>query len=147
MKKPGSSLWIIVILFLFPLLTGVGFLATAQTQLPDTPAAHQCGAWLQAFNGSDREAFRAFVKKNYPSMADHVDREWQFREMTGGFELKKVEESTPTKVVALVQERASDQFGRLTMEVDGAEPHLITQLEIRAIARPADFGLPHLSEN
>src|SRR5580692_9808175 len=137
MKKPGSSLWIIVIVLL--LLTSVGSPATAQTQLPDTPAAHQCAAWLQAFNGSDREAFRAFVKKNYPSMADHVDREWQFHEMTGGFELRKVEESTPTKVVALVQERASDQFGRLTMEVDGAEPHFITQLDIRAIPMPADF--------
>lgn len=142
MRKP-SSLWTIVIL----LLTTVGFLATAQTQLPDTPAAHQCAAWLQAFNGSDREAFRAFVKKNYPSKADHVDPAWQFREMTGGFELRKVEESSPTKVVALVQERASDQFGRLTVEVDSAEPHLITQLDIRAIPMPADFGLPHLAEN
>ena len=68
-------------------------------------------------------------------------------EMTGGFELRKVEESTPTKVVALVQERASDQFGRLTMEVDGAEPHFITQLDIPGNPPPADFELPHLAEN
>jgi CubicO group peptidase (beta-lactamase class C family) len=147
MRKASCSLWVVFIFIPILLLAVPVSLATGQTQFPDTPAAHQCAAWLQAFNGSDREAFRTFVKKNYPLVADHVDQEWQFHEMTGGFALKKIEESTPTKFVALVQERASDQFGRLSVEVDGAEPHVITQLNIRAIPRPADFALPHLAEN
>ena len=29
-------------------------LCAAQTQFPDTPAAHQFSAWLDAFNGGDR---------------------------------------------------------------------------------------------
>ena len=67
--------------------------------------------------------------------------------MTGGFDFKKVEESTPTKLVALVQERASDQFARLTLEVEAAEPHHISSLDLNAIPRPAEFTLPHLSQS
>jgi len=70
-----------------------------------------------------------------------------FREMTGGFELRKVEESTPTKLVALVQERVSDQFARLTLEVEDADRHNIKNLELWTISRPAEFALPHLSES
>jgi CubicO group peptidase (beta-lactamase class C family) len=75
-----------------------------------------------------------------------VDHELDFRQMTGGFELRKVEESTPTKLVALVQERGSDQFARLTLEVEAAEPHHITKLDLQAILRPAEFSLPHTSQ-
>jgi len=69
------------------------------------------------------------------------------REMTGGFDIKKIEESTPTKLVALLQERVSDQFARMTIEVDASEQHLITRLALAGIARPAEFALPHLSES
>ena len=57
----------------------------------------------------------------------------RFRAVTGGFDLKKIEESTPTKVVALVQERNSEQISRVTLEVDSSEPHRITNLDLRAI--------------
>ncbi len=122
------------------------FLCAAQTQFPDTPAGHQLSAWLEAFNRGDRDNLRDFLQKNYPSGLERLDRDVQFREMTGGFDFRKLEESTPLKVVALVQERGSDQFGRLTLEVEAAEPHPITSLGLRAIPRPADFPLPHLSQ-
>src|SRR6185369_10353174 len=78
---------------------------------------------------------------------DRIDRELGLREMTGGFDIKKIEESTPTKLVALLQERVSDQFARMTIEVDASEQHLITRLALQGIARPAEFALPHLSES
>src|SRR2546421_209153 len=90
----------------------------AQIQLPDTPAARQCAAWLQAFNGGEREAYREFLQKRFPSRVDRLDQEMNFRERTGGFELKRIEESTATKLTALVGERSSDQFARLTFEVE-----------------------------
>jgi len=124
----------------------VSMACAQQLQLPDTPAAHQCAAWLNAFDGTDREAYGAFLEKNLPSRAGHLDQEWNFRQRTGGFDLKKVEESTPTKLVALLQERGSDQFARLTLEVDAGEPHVITRFEVRATPTPADFPQPHLSE-
>jgi CubicO group peptidase (beta-lactamase class C family) len=119
----------------------------AQTQFPDTPAANQAKAWLETFNAGDVEKYKEFVRKNFPSREQRVDRDMGFREDTGGFELKKIEESTPTKVVALVQERLSDQFARLTIEVDAAEPHTMTKIGLQAIPRPADFALPQLSES
>ena len=131
----------------FPLLILGTLICAAQTQIPDTPAAHQCAAWLESFNLGDREAFKNFLEKNYPSGVERLDRDMQFRQMTGGFDFKKAEESTPTKLVALVQERGSDQFGRLTLEVEDREPHRITSLELRAIPRPTDFAVPRLNQN
>jgi len=119
----------------------------AQTEFPNTPAANQAKAWLEAFNAGDMDKYKEFVRNNFPTRQQRADQDAGFREMTGGFELKKVEESTPTKVVALVQERLSDQFARMTVEVEAAEPHAITRLSLNAIPRPADFTLPHLSES
>src|ERR1041384_3859867 len=94
----------------------------AQTEFPNTPAANQAKAWLEVFNAGDADKYKEFVRNNFPaSMQQRADRDAQFREMTGGFELKKIEESTPTKIVALVQERLSDQMARMTIEVDAAE--------------------------
>lgn len=143
MRKLSISLFVTVCL----LLHSAGVICSAQVQLPDTPAARQCAAWLEAFNRDDREVYRDFLQKNFPSREKELDQELNFREQTGGFELRKVEESSPTKLVALLQERISDQFARLTLEAEAAEPHRITNMELRAILRPAEFPLPHLSES
>jgi len=66
--------------------------------------------------------------------------------MTGGFHLRLVEDSAPTRLVVLVQERASDAFARLTVEVEAAEPHVLEELDLRVIPRPPRFALPHLGE-
>lgn len=118
-----------------------------QTQFPDTPAGRQCAAWLENFNRGDREAFRAFLQKSYPSAVERLDRSMQFRQMSGGFDFRKLEDSTPTKIVLLVQERGSDQIARMTLEVEAAEPHYILKIDLEAIPRPAEFALPHLSQS
>ena len=143
MRKPSFPLLVTV----FLVLNVASLICNAQLQLPDTPAARRCTAWLEAFNRGDREAYRDFLQKNFPSRVERLEQDLNFRERTGGFELRKVEESTPAKLVALVQERASDQFGRLTLEVEAVEPHNITSLGLRAIPRPAEFPLPHVSES
>src|SRR5271157_1473291 len=132
---------------LIALLLFVSVASAQQVQLPDTPAARQCAAWLKLFDGNDREAYGAFLQKSIPSRAGHLDQEWDFRERTGGFELKKIEDSTPATLVALLKERGSDQFARLTVQVDAAEPHAVIRFELRAVPTPADFPQPHLSES
>jgi D-alanyl-D-alanine carboxypeptidase len=129
------------------LLLASSILCLSQTQPPDTPAGHQCAAWLESFDRGDKDAYRDFLEKNYPDGAKDLDRDMDFRRMTGGFDFKKVEESTPTKLTALVQERGSDQMARLVIEVEAAEPHHITTLDLNAIPRPAEFALPHLSQS
>jgi len=119
--------------------------ASAQPSVPDTAAGHALNAWLQAFDRGDRPAYRQFLQNTFPSGLKDLDQDVQFREMTGGFDLRKVEESTSRKIVALVQERLSDQFGRLTLQVTDADPNRIASVDVRAIPRPAEFPLPHLS--
>ena len=88
-----------------------------------------------------------FLQKNNPSRAAGIDQEFGFRKQTGGFDFKKVEESTPTRLTGIVKERASDQFARFTIEVESAEPHRITQLDLRAIPTPAEFSMPRMSQD
>jgi len=97
---------------LIALLLFVSVASAQKVQLPDTPAARQCAAWLKLFDGNDREAYGAYLEKSIPSRAGHLDQEWDFRERTGGFELEKIEDSTPATLVALLKERGSDQFAR-----------------------------------
>jgi D-alanyl-D-alanine carboxypeptidase len=133
------------LLALAPLFAAL--ICAAQTQPPNTAAGHQLAAWLENFNRGDQDSYRDFLQKNYPSALERLGRDMDFQRMTGGFDFKKVEESTATKLVALVQERTSDQMARLTLEVEAADPHRITSLDLRAIARPAEFALPHLSQS
>lgn len=68
--------------------------------------------------------------------------------MTGGFELKKVEESAPHKLTGIVKERDSDNIARFTMEVDPAPPHGIKQFGLRLIPPSPESPAPaRLSES
>lgn len=120
---------------------------SALTQLPDTPAANQAKGWLEVFNAGDVEKRRAFLQKNYPSRLERFDRETQMRRGTGGFDVMKVAESTPTKIVLLIQERLGEQFAQFTVEVEPAPPHAIKQFQLQLFPRPAEFAIRHLNEN
>ena len=128
-------------------LVMVSAICAAEIPFPETPAGQQAATWLQTFNSGDREKLHDFLEKNLPDRAEHMDQEMGFRRSTGGFDLKKIEESTPSKLVALVQERNSDQMGRLSIQVDSSGPHRVTNLDLVAIPRPAEFSLPHMSES
>jgi CubicO group peptidase (beta-lactamase class C family) len=118
----------------------------AQTPLPDTPAAKRLAGWLEAFNSGDRGKITAFWQANDPDRVKLVDGALEFREMTGGFTIKKVEECGETKCVALMQEKKSDQFGRATMEVQPNPPFLVKDFSVRAMDTPAEFALPRMTE-
>lgn len=130
------------------LAAAAGALAwAAHPQLPATPAGRQFSAWLETFNRGERATLLQFLEKNFTSRVRNIDRELAFREQTGGLELKKVEESTATRIMGLVKERDSDQFGRFMIEVEPAEPHRITTFELRAIPSPSDFAVSRMSES
>jgi CubicO group peptidase (beta-lactamase class C family) len=58
-----------------------------------------------------------------------------------------MEKSDDIHFSAIVKERDSDQFARLEIEVDSAEPHQIKQLDLNAIPTPAEFALPRVTED
>ncbi|HZD50283.1 MAG TPA: hypothetical protein VE178_16190, partial [Silvibacterium sp.] len=104
----------------------------AQTS-PPSPARQEFNQWLAAFDGGDLGAYRAFLEKNFPAGAGRADRDWQVRNNTGGFDLKKVVEETPTTITVMLQQRDSDMFGGVSLEVNAAEPHQIVKMEMRPV--------------
>jgi CubicO group peptidase (beta-lactamase class C family) len=122
------------------------FACMAQSPVPDTPASHQFSAWLAAFNGGDHAALRQFFEKNFPSRVANIAQEFNLRDVTGGFDFKKTEESQPTRFIALIKERASDTFVRAEIEVEAGEPHQISRFGLRAVPRPPEFPSPRMSE-
>lgn len=118
----------------------------APPAMPNTPAGRVLNAWLKAFNSGDRETFKRFLQRYEPQRLPQLDGEMAFRSQTGGFDLRKIESSTPTKITALVQEHVSDQFARFVLEVQSKAPHRISGGSLQAIPRPPEFPLPHLSQ-
>ncbi len=117
---------------------------TGSVTAPDTPAGRAFSAWLAAFNAADREQLQTVMKQfNEPQP---VERELDFRRMTGGFDLMKIIESTPMRIRLLVKERDSDQTAEGQMEVEAAPPHRITRWDLRIVPRPAEFALPRMTE-
>src|SRR5215469_4741494 len=120
----------------------------SQVKLPtDTPSGKVCAAWLDAFNTGSRDTYRAFLEEYSPARLDRLDSAMEFRGRTGGFEMKKLESTSATEVVAVVKERDSDQFVRMTCKVDADEPHNMASVSLEAIPTPAEFVPAHLSES
>jgi len=125
---------------------------TPAVAVAPAPAQHaaeqQFEAWLAAFNANDRAKLVAFHDTYFPFKdgMPGIDDELGFRAQTGGFEIKKVESSTPTSAEILVKEQASDQFARARVEVEPAEPHRVQKFELLAIPTPEDFRPARMSE-
>lgn len=115
-------------------------------QFPDVPAAKQFAAWLAAFNSGDRETILEFYRKNEPSRVKDIDGAMDFREMTGGFVVKKVETCEQTQCDVIVQERKSDQIARATIEVEENAPYVIKAVRISVIEAPAEFAVQRMTQ-
>ena len=62
----------------------------AQTRYPGTPAGNQTSALLDAFNAGDGPKYKEFLSKNFPTRLQNADQDMDFREMTGGFDLRQI---------------------------------------------------------
>ena len=129
---------------------GLRYFAAGRTPVvdkPKTPAEEQFTAWLAALNSGDRGK----IEEILTHFKDRGDREVNgmlgFRQRTGGFDLKKIEESAPLRISGLLQERDSDQFARFTMDVEAEAPHKITRFDLNAIPRPAEFPIERMSQS
>ena len=85
------------------------------------PSLRLFRAWLAAFNSGDRPRYATFLKRNFPSWAPLIDRDLGLRELTGGFDLRKVGRVSATRVSGWVQERDSDQFVSFVLWVSAAK--------------------------
>ena len=119
-------------------------LNTVAAQLPDTPAGRQFSAWLTAINSGDRATLQQFMDKSMPGR--QADAGMGIYNQTGGYEVKKVEESSATSVSVLVQERGpAKQFARITLSVAPDAPDRVGSIRIQPAAAPPELAPAKLS--
>jgi len=95
--------------------------ATADLDLPDTPAGRVLAAWLQAFNSGDQERIDNFYKQHLPKFLADDPRSPGFRAGTGGFDAIEVRKTGPFRAEIVVKEKASPTTAFIAVEVhDGA---------------------------
>jgi CubicO group peptidase (beta-lactamase class C family) len=146
----------IILVIIFSLIIPAGSL-TAQTKtaavIPDTPAGLQLKEWLRVFASGDDAAFKLFVSEHYSKalLAENdatyrADRAARTYLDTRGFNLRDIEKSTDDEIVVLAQSSLTGLWFRLTMKVESAGPHLITEYTSRRIQPPAKFLEKKLSE-
>ena len=116
-------------------LAGAGSVAGwGQGKVPDTPAGHALGDWLEAFNSGDKGKLAAYVAKwGGPQSAEEMAG---FRQQTGGFDLISVGASEPMRVSFQVKERGSETHAIGSMEVEkgeGGKPWKLVNLGLRAM--------------
>jgi CubicO group peptidase (beta-lactamase class C family) len=126
------------------LLFGLSFAEPAMAQLPDTPAGRQFSAWLSALNSGERATMQQFIDRSMPGQP--VERGLAIRNQTGGLEVKKVEESSATRIVVLAQEKGpAKQFVRITLAVASDAPDRIDGISMQPAQPPAEFAPAKLS--
>lgn len=135
------------VVLVLAMATGVSPPAGVTPSAPDTPAGHALVGWLRAFDSGDRATFLAFLKSRYPSSIKLIDEDMQFRQMTGGFIVREIVTSAPTRLVATVEDQNNEQFATMTVVTESAAPYVIDRVSVRAIATPAEFAPPALSQS
>jgi hypothetical protein len=108
----------------------------------DSAATQLLTAWFTAFNADDFVALHAFHAKHMPALPDDVDE--NFRTMTGGFVIKRMEQPSPTSAAAIIKEQKSDQFARAILELDPKDPDHISHFDVNATDTPDEFLTPEL---
>lgn len=107
--------------FLAALIALLPAWSLADVSLPDTPAGHALGAWLDAFNSADRARQESFMT-TYAAPWMSSDGIAQWRAETGGYDLLEVYASDKTNVFFRIKARTSDVAEVGWLRVSEGEP-------------------------
>jgi hypothetical protein len=122
------------------LLSGMSIAAASGPVIPNTPAGHTLGAWLDAFNSGDRERIESF---------DDVHARWwltlddamELRARTGGYDVISSDKSEKLWITFSAREKATaapisgilvvkpdnqDSISQLWLSPAGPEPDVVT---------------------
>jgi hypothetical protein len=121
------------------LLSGISIAAASGPVIPDTPAGHALGSWLDAFNSGDGARIKAFDDAHAPWLT--LDRATGLREHSGGYELLSIGKSeklwitfsarekataTPISGTLVVKPDDRDAISLLLLNPAGPEPDVVT---------------------
>jgi len=114
-------------------------------QIQDTPAGRQLLAWQRAQDSGDRATIQDFINKEMPW--GNVEQELAQHNQSGGFDVKKMESSSGTQIVVLAQERGPlNQYFRITINVDSAEPHHMAGIMVQPVQPPSEVKQPNMTK-
>jgi retinol-binding protein 3 len=120
------------------LLPGISIAATSGPAIPDTPAGHALGSWLDAFNSVDGERIKSFDDAHAPWLT--LDRAMELRAHTGGYELLSIERSGKLWIVFRAKEKAGESQISGILVVNSENPAAISELSLApAGARSGDY--------
>jgi len=106
-------------------------------KIPDTPAGHALGAWLDAFNSGDRTRQESFGT-NY-SWKSNLDGVAGWREETGGYDLLDIYTNDQTHILFRLKARANGGEEIGTIRLSASDPRVVTELGTFRIPPGARF--------
>jgi len=98
------------------LISSIAVAEASGVSLPDTPAAHALGSWLEVFNSGDGARIDAFDQSYIPWLSH--ERAMDLRAHTGGYELQSVEQGGRLWIIFRATEKASSKeiIGKLVVK-------------------------------
>lgn len=128
------------------LLIANAVFGTSKGTTPDTPPGRLLQEWLRAFNAGDEPALRKFAESRYTAQArggrsvgEIVEGQLGSRQSNGGFDVHRVEHSSPTELTVALKSRATfPRFVRLALKVDASAPELLVERKASPMELPPD---------
>jgi CubicO group peptidase (beta-lactamase class C family) len=108
--------------------------------LPDTPAAKQLAAWLEALNAKNADTQRRFLTERYAASAQKEGSvEGRLRDFdsiyndTHGLTLLRVEKSEENAITAFARTNVPEKWLRIRLKTEPQAPHGITEMELQPL--------------
>jgi len=112
-------------------------------QIPSTHAGRVLTAWLDALNSGDRAKMKTFLDATAPDLP--LDQVMALGARTGGYDLKKIQDSKEREISALVQERgAARQFVILSLQLE-SDASDRANIRIRPTEPPPELAQPKMT--
>ena len=108
--------------------------ATAAVKVPDTPAGKALSEFVSSFNdgGDKRKAWLQTRTTLDPEQSEGIlKQDTDFLAQHGPVTVVKVPQSSATNIQAIIRHAKSGAHGHLTIDVEAASPHKITNMQLR----------------
>jgi WD40 repeat protein len=114
-----------------------------ETMLPQTPLGLRMLEWLGAFNSGNIYLLNGFAQARFAktalaskSAADRAIEDFKLYQESGELELGGVERSSDNEITVFAQSSRSKDWKSIKLQIEEAEPHGVTLIELRRIPAP-----------
>ena len=120
--------------------------ACSKSEAPQPAVATESAAvrlmneWFKAFNADDFKALDAWNAAHRPG--EPVFGGAGFRDMTGGFSIRRIKDLSPTSAEAFVKGQKDERFARAELDLDPKDPNHVVKLQILLAPPPDDILTP-----